>query len=63
MPGLLSNYPPNLGLVVAVTQHTLVNRMINVVRAVFPGKLASQFQVVESFEDAYARFSEYNDAH
>jgi hypothetical protein len=63
LPGLLNSYPPNLGLVIAVTQHTLVNRMINVVRAVFAGRLSEQFQVVDSFDDAYARFAEYDAAH
>lgn len=61
MPTILNSYPPNLGLVIAVTQHTLVNRMINVLRAVFPGKLSEKFQVVDSFEDAYARFADYSD--
>lgn len=63
LAAILSGYPPNLGLVVAVTQHTLVNRMINVVRIVLAGRLAQQFQVVDTFDDAYARFRAYADTH
>src|SRR3954469_24027639 len=46
---LLPKFPPNLGLVLVVTQQALAQGMVNVLRSVFPDDMAAKVQAVASF--------------